>query len=103
MNAFLYVFSIILVGTASVCCVAMLYERCMKHQALHACQELTTYSNHLRDECEDLHIEIANRDGVSAGHQADTMYRGLLQQFETGEQVTIMYQNPQKVYYSGSR
>jgi len=43
-------------------------------------------------------IEKANRDGVDAGHAADTMYRQFLEQFSQKEQAIVMLRGDATYY-----
>lgn len=98
-----YIFCILLTAATAALTVAFLYERYIRTFLYNRNTEMARNNQCLYDEVNDLRIEIANRDGLTAGHKADTLYRGFLQQFESGNPVTIMYTNRDRAYYTGSR
>ena len=50
----------------------------------------------------DLQIVIANIDGLNAGRTSDLIYKKTLEQFDRGQQITVMFQ-PEKQHYYADR
>lgn len=96
-----YIFCVLLVGVGAGLAVAFLYERSLRTHLYNQGLAMSQQNRQLYDEVNGLRVEIANRDGLTAGHKADTLYRGFLQEFETGNPVAIMYTNRDKAYYTG--
>lgn len=80
--------------------VALFYEYRQRSYTESLLKEAVTARDRLLEERMQLQLAMANRDGVEAGHEADTLYRGFLNQFSQGEQVTAMYCVKTGDYYS---
>lgn len=93
------VYSVIITAILACVLVSLGYEHILRVKAQDRALELEKALFEANEEIVGYRIEKANRDGVDAGRISDTMYKGFLEQFNRGEQVTVMFHRDDAKYY----
>ena len=96
------IYSIVITAILGAMIVAFGYERIMREKQSEELQEARQDLEHALGREKDLQIVIANIDGVNAGRSSDLIYRKTLEQFDRGQQITVMFQ-PEKQHYYADR
>lgn len=94
MTAYAIVVTALLIGSV----VTAAYEHRLRVKAETDGAEAEDELRKTREQLTGYRIEKANRDGVEAGHAADTMYREFLEQFSRKEQATVMLRRDARYY-----
>lgn len=93
------VYSIVITAFLMTAVVCLGYEHIGRVRAEERALELERDLSDAEEKINGYRIEKANRDGVEAGRQSDAMYKGFLNQFSAGEQVTVMFRRNDAQYY----
>lgn len=94
------IYAIIVTSLFGFAMAALGYERSIRTQAEDARQQAQEELRDANEEVCRLKVTLANLDGVRAGTASDAMYKQFLQQYDRGEQVTVMFQQNEPHYYA---
>ena len=96
------IYSIVITALLGAVIVAFGYERITRGHQYEELQETRQDLEAALGREKDLQIVIANIDGLNAGRTSDLIYKKTLEQFDRGQQITVMFQ-PEKQHYSADR
>lgn len=94
------IYAIIVTSLLGFAMAALGYERSIRTQAEEGLQQAQEELRDANEQITRLRVTLANLDGVRAGTASDSMYKQFLQQFDRGEQVTVMFQQDEPHYYA---
>lgn len=94
------VYAIVVTSMLGFAVAALGYERSIRTQAEEKLQQTQDELREADGQIANLRIMLANLDGVRAGTASDAMYKQFLQQFDRGEQVTVLFQQDEPHYYA---
>ena len=96
------IYSIVITALLGSVIVAFGYERITRGHQYEELQETRQDLEAALGREKDLQIVIANIDGLNAGRTSDLIYKKTLEQFDRGQQITVMFQ-PEKQHYYADR
>jgi len=96
------IYSIVITAILGGMLVAFGYERITRGRQYIELEETRQELSDALGREKDLQIMIANMDGVNAGRSSDVIYKKTLEQFDRGQQITVMFQ-PEKHHYYAER
>ena len=94
------IYAIIVTSVLGFAIAALGYEHNLRAQAEEERQQAQDELRDANEEISRLKVTLANLDGVRAGTASDAMYKQFLQQYDRGEQVTVMFQQNEPHYYA---
>jgi len=94
------VYAAIMTGLFGGVAIAFAYEAVLRRRREDELTLTRSLLEELNEEAAELRVELANLDGVKAGHTADTLYRQFLNKFDKGEQATVMLKPRRRQYYA---
>lgn len=94
------VYAAIMTGLFGAVAIAFAYEAVLRRKRDDELMLTRSLLEDLNEEATELRVEIANLDGVKAGHTADALYRQFLNRFDKGEQATVMLKPRRRQYYA---
>ncbi len=94
------IYSIVITAVLGGLLVAFGYERITRGRQYIELEETRQALTDALGREKDLQVMIANMDGVNAGRTSDSIYKKTLEQFDRGQQITVMFQPERQHYYA---
>ena len=94
------IYAIVVTSLLGFMVAALGYERNIRTQAEEGLERAQEELRDANEQVSRLQVTLANLDGIRAGTTSDAMYKQFLQQFDRGEQVTVMFPQEEQHYYA---
>lgn len=94
------IYAIVVTSLLGFAMASLGYEHTLRVQAEDSLQQAQNELRDANEQVSQLRVTLANMDGVRAGTASDAMYKQFLQQYDRGEQVTVMFQPNEPHYYA---